>query len=106
MKWSVSLFAAFLRSFSELLQRVDYNAIRLCRSYEKRKSAALEIEKLIKECNASKDGKKTIVAIITMLRDDFIESTQANQRKGGLIGLAATSIGLMKVRYIRTHMRA
>uniref|UniRef100_A0A6A7GC16 Protein VAC14 homolog n=1 Tax=Hirondellea gigas TaxID=1518452 RepID=A0A6A7GC16_9CRUS len=66
------------------------------RSYEKRKTAALEIEKLIKDYNGTKDQKKHIVAIITMLRDEFIESTQANQRKGGLIGLAATSIGLMK----------
>ena len=66
------------------------------RSYEKRKAAALEIEHLIKELN---DGHKTVAIeqVIMMLKKDFIESSQANQRKGGLIGLAASAIGLMKV---------
>eukprot|EP01083_Nonionella_stella_P286811 976219_1 len=65
------------------------------RSYEKRKTAALEIERLVKEYHTKSDRAK-ISSLINFLRDEFIESKQANYRKGGLIGLAAVSIGLMK----------
>jgi len=75
------------------------------RSYEKRKSAALEIESHIRKIHngvsESDDGgesvrREQIKKIIQHLIDKFISSQQSNQRKGGLIGLAATSIGLMK----------
>mmetsp|Transcript_717 Transcript_717/g.1057 ORF Transcript_717/g.1057 Transcript_717/m.1057 type:complete len:705 (-) Transcript_717:240-2354(-) len=66
------------------------------RSYEKRKSAALEVERIVKEYNADdkKDGNK-INMIIDVLVKEYAYSTQANSRKGGLIGLAATAIALM-----------
>ena len=68
------------------------------RNYEKRKQAALEIEHLLKEINAqnkSESPKEPIKQIITVLIKDFAYSTQSNNRKGGLIGLAATAIALM-----------
>ena len=65
------------------------------RSYEKRKQAALEVETKVRERIAAGDND-SIYKIIRMLKKEFIESTQPNQRKGGLIGLAATAIGLVQ----------
>lgn len=64
------------------------------RSYEKRKQAALEVEQRVRDKNTINDTE-SINKIIRILKKEFIESTQGNQRKGGLIGLAATAIGLM-----------
>jgi len=69
------------------------------RSYEKRKSAAVEIQKKVRElCNEKHDvgEEDRIQQIIDYLIEFFINATQGNYRKGGLIGLAAASIGLMK----------
>jgi len=55
----------------------------LLRSYEKRKAAALEIESRVRE-SQKKESEKEIVHIITCLRDEFIENTQGNNRKGGV----------------------
>jgi vacuole morphology and inheritance protein 14 len=88
------------------------------RSYEKRKAAALEIEHAIKELqtnakaaaaaataattNGAPSGggaltvssaAESIKAILNVLKE-FAYSTQSNQRKGGLIGLAAAAIAL------------
>jgi vacuole morphology and inheritance protein 14 len=63
------------------------------RSNEKRKNAALEIEALIKLLTES-NNFGTINAIITVLSKDFCTSMNSNYRKGGLVGLAATAIGL------------
>ena len=84
----------------------------LLRSYEKRKQAALEIEHIVKELkeaqasqqqqaaaassSPSKPAHDGIRLIIQTLTKEFANSTQSNQRKGGLIGLAATSIALME----------
>mmetsp|Transcript_25432 Transcript_25432/g.61263 ORF Transcript_25432/g.61263 Transcript_25432/m.61263 type:complete len:723 (-) Transcript_25432:110-2278(-) len=66
------------------------------RSYEKRKSAALEVERIVKECNQEeKRDPEKINGIINVLVNEYAYSTQANSRKGGLIGLAATAIALM-----------
>ncbi|EGB04925.1 hypothetical protein AURANDRAFT_38752, partial [Aureococcus anophagefferens] len=65
------------------------------RSYDKRKNAALEIEALIKALQENNDTDR-ICSVIAMLGQDFATSTNANHRKGGLIGLAATAIGLMQ----------
>ena len=63
------------------------------RSNEKRKNAALEVESLIKTlCEANNFG--TVQAIIQVLSKDFCTSMNANYRKGGLAGLAATATGL------------
>lgn len=54
------------------------------RSYEKRKSAAMELEQIIRDDPAHSKVK----SIIAIMNTDFISSTQSNLRKGGLIGLA------------------
>ncbi|KAI9033631.1 vacuolar protein 14 C-terminal Fig4p binding-domain-containing protein [Phycomyces nitens] len=59
--------------------------------YDKRKSAALEIERLVKENAKAPDRIKQIV---NELVQDFVYSKNPNARYGGLIGLAATAIAL------------
>lgn len=66
------------------------------RSYDKRKNAALEIEALIKTLEDNNETDR-ICSIIALLGQDFATSTNPNHRKGGLIGLAASAIGLMTV---------
>ncbi|XP_042426218.1 protein VAC14 homolog isoform X2 [Zingiber officinale] len=61
--------------------------------YEKRKNAALEIEGIIKQLALSGEHDK-ISAVINLLISEFAGSPQANHRKGGLIGLAAVTVGL------------
>ncbi|XP_038702161.1 protein VAC14 homolog isoform X2 [Tripterygium wilfordii] len=61
--------------------------------YEKRKNAALEVEGIVKQLAAAGDHEK-ISAVITLLTTDYTYSPQANHRKGGLIGLAAATVGL------------
>lgn len=65
------------------------------RSNEKRKNAALEIEALIKSLQEA-NNTAMIHSIIAILSKDFCTSMNSNYRKGGLIGLAATAIGLMQ----------
>ena len=80
------------------------------RSYEKRKQGALAIEQLVRQLNnttenvnnnkelGNTDKKKekniSIEKTINFLVQTFIRSTQANHRKGGLIGLAGVALGL------------
>ncbi|KAL7240174.1 hypothetical protein ACSBR2_005946 [Camellia fascicularis] len=61
--------------------------------YEKRKNAALEVEGIVKQLAAAGDHDK-ITAVINLLTTEFTNSAQANHRKGGLIGLAAATVGL------------
>ncbi|KAI4302129.1 hypothetical protein MLD38_037913 [Melastoma candidum] len=61
--------------------------------YEKRKNAALEIEGIVKQLAIIGDHEK-ISAVIGLLTAEFTYSPQANHRKGGLIGLAAATVGL------------
>ncbi|GMP59335.1 hypothetical protein CsSME_00022649 [Camellia sinensis var. sinensis] len=61
--------------------------------YEKRKNAALEVEGIVKQLAAAGDHDK-ITAVINSLTTEFTNSSQANHRKGGLIGLAAATVGL------------
>ncbi|CAM8876477.1 unnamed protein product [Rhodiola kirilowii] len=61
--------------------------------YEKRKNAALEVEGIVKQLAAAGDHDK-IAAVITLLVNEYTFSPQANHRKGGLIGLAAATVGL------------
>jgi len=68
-------------------------------SYEKRKQAALEIESIIKESNSSGSrSPEAIRGLIDSLGRDYIYSTQANFRKGGLISFAAIAIALQEVK--------
>ncbi|KAE8699026.1 Protein VAC14-like protein [Hibiscus syriacus] len=61
--------------------------------YEKRKNAALEIEGIVKQLASAGDHDK-ISAVINLLAKEFTYSSQANHRKGGLIGLAAATVAL------------
>ncbi|KAF5363894.1 hypothetical protein D9756_000214 [Leucocoprinus leucothites] len=62
--------------------------------YEKRKAAALELEKQIRECHQA-GGRERICTIIDQLVEMFSNSTNAlHVRNGGLIGLAGTAIAL------------
>ncbi|XP_048428893.1 protein VAC14 homolog isoform X2 [Pyrus x bretschneideri] len=61
--------------------------------YEKRKNAALEVEGIVKQLTTAGEHDK-ITAAINLLTTEFTYSPQANHRKGGLIGLAAATVGL------------
>ncbi|KAG1717597.1 vacuolar protein 14 C-terminal Fig4p binding-domain-containing protein, partial [Suillus paluster] len=62
--------------------------------YEKRKAAALELEKQIRECHQQSDQRR-INQIIEQLVDMFSNpSNPLHIRNGGLIGLAGTAIAL------------
>ncbi|KAK3002902.1 hypothetical protein RJ639_019999 [Escallonia herrerae] len=61
--------------------------------YEKRKNAALEVEGIVKQLAMAGEHDK-ITAVISLLTNEFTYSPQANHRKGGLIGLAAATVGL------------
>ncbi|KAG7166288.1 VAC14-like [Homarus americanus] len=60
--------------------------------YDKRKAAALEIEKMVKDFSAV-DNQEQISRLIHVL-EEFAMSHNPHTRKGGLIGLAAVAIGL------------
>ncbi|TFK43787.1 vacuolar protein 14 C-terminal Fig4p binding-domain-containing protein [Crucibulum laeve] len=62
--------------------------------YEKRKAAALDLEKQIRECHGQGDNRR-IGLIIDQLVDMFSSnSNPLHIRNGGLIGLAGTAIAL------------
>ncbi|GLC41783.1 hypothetical protein PLESTM_001239100 [Pleodorina starrii] len=61
--------------------------------YEKRKLAALEVEQLIKRLAAQNDQHR-IRLIIDKLIGEYAFSSQANHRKGALLCLAASAVGL------------
>ncbi|ORX61070.1 hypothetical protein BCR36DRAFT_579132 [Piromyces finnis] len=61
--------------------------------YEKRKAAALEIEKIIRDYLQENDFD-SIKQIIKTLNNDFAYSIVPNSRNGGLISLAAAAIAL------------
>ncbi|XP_067619606.1 protein VAC14 homolog [Eurosta solidaginis] len=63
--------------------------------YDKRKVASQEIEKMVTEFSAKKNAMQ-IRKLIEVLSNDFATSRDPNRRKGGLIGLAATSLALGK----------
>ncbi|KAM8946669.1 protein VAC14 homolog isoform 2-T2 [Pelodytes ibericus] len=63
--------------------------------YEKRKVAALEIERLVREFVAQNNAAQ-IKHVILILSQEFALSQHPHSRKGGLIGLAACSIALGK----------
>ncbi|CAG0898988.1 unnamed protein product [Darwinula stevensoni] len=63
--------------------------------YDKRKAAALEIEKMVKDF-AAVSNTTQIKKLLDVLGQEFAMSQNPNCRKGGLIGLAATAIALGK----------
>ncbi|GAB4814784.1 hypothetical protein N2152v2_001830 [Parachlorella kessleri] len=60
--------------------------------YEKRKAAALEIEQLVKTLRQQGRGDRVMELIDALIQ--YALSSQSNARKGGLLGLAATAVGL------------
>ncbi|KAJ3125519.1 hypothetical protein HK098_000206 [Nowakowskiella sp. JEL0407] len=61
--------------------------------YERRKTAALEIERVIREYLAAGENDKIRPLILTLV-NDFTYSTSGNSKNGGLIALAAVAIAL------------
>ncbi|CAF1277635.1 unnamed protein product [Rotaria sordida] len=59
--------------------------------YEKRKAAALEIEKMVRELIAVQNYEQ-IERICKILSEHFVLSQNGNFRRGGLIGIAALAI--------------
>ena len=64
------------------------------RSYDKRKVAALEVTALIKSLQEAKEYDR-VANVIALLAQEFARSRNIHHRKGGLIGLAASAIGLV-----------
>ncbi|CAF1279941.1 unnamed protein product [Adineta ricciae] len=63
--------------------------------YEKRKTAALEIEKMVRELIATQNFEQ-IERICKILSEHFVLSQNGNFRRGGLIGIAALAIACGK----------
>ncbi|CAA7394916.1 unnamed protein product [Spirodela intermedia] len=61
--------------------------------YEKRKNAAIEVEGIVKQLAFAGEHDK-ITSVIKHLSTEFTYSPHSNHRKGGLIGLAAVTVGL------------
>ncbi|KAF2436257.1 ARM repeat-containing protein [Tothia fuscella] len=63
--------------------------------YDKRKSGALDLEALVRQCLAEENGHDRIAKIVNQLCHDYAYQVhQPHARNGGLIGLAAASIAL------------
>ncbi|XP_014246232.1 protein VAC14 homolog isoform X2 [Cimex lectularius] len=65
------------------------------KQYDKRKAAATEIEKMVKEFVAVNNTVQ-IRKVLKVLGTEFTTSQNINYRKGGLIGLAAVGVALGK----------
>ena len=62
--------------------------------YEKRRLAAMEIEKVVRSLVYGELDR--VRAILLLLSDDYVRSTNEDARKGGVVALAACAIGLKK----------
>ena len=63
--------------------------------YERRRLAAMEIEKVVRSYVMTEDYPR-VRAILLLLSDDYVRSTNEDARKGGAVALAACAIGLKK----------
>lgn len=63
--------------------------------YERRRLAAMEIEKVVRSL-AQQHELERVRAILLLLSDDYVRSTSEDARKGGVVALAASAIGLKK----------
>eukprot|EP00730_Choanoeca_flexa_P000351 TRINITY_DN10160_c0_g1_i5.p1 TRINITY_DN10160_c0_g1~~TRINITY_DN10160_c0_g1_i5.p1 ORF type:complete len:701 (+),score=186.59 TRINITY_DN10160_c0_g1_i5:64-2166(+) len=63
------------------------------RLYDKRKSAAIEVEKLVKHL-LQQDQSARVVTVIAVLRKKFIHGSNDNGKKGGLIAMAAAAMAI------------
>jgi Vacuolar 14 Fab1-binding region len=73
--------------------------------YERRRLAAMEIEKVVRSLvvsqhqqvnKLSNNSLDRVRAILLLLSDDYVRSTSEDARKGGVVALAASAIGLKK----------
>eukprot|EP00397_Hematodinium_sp_SG-2012_P015780 GEMP01016078.1.p1 GENE.GEMP01016078.1~~GEMP01016078.1.p1 ORF type:complete len:745 (+),score=143.98 GEMP01016078.1:91-2325(+) len=64
------------------------------KTYEKRKQAANDIEKSVKESLQLPQGRDRVFKIQNVLIQEYIGSAYPNYRKGGLIGLASVAISI------------
>jgi Vacuolar 14 Fab1-binding region len=71
--------------------------------YERRRLAAMEIEKVVRslvvlqhQTKQAKNELDRVRAILLVLSDDYVRSTNEDARKGGVVALAACAIGLKK----------
>jgi len=63
--------------------------------YERRRLAAMEIEKVVRSL-VQQGELDRVRAILLLLSDDYVRSTSEDARKGGVVALAASAIGLKK----------
>lgn len=63
--------------------------------YERRRLAAMEIEKVVRTLVQSRDLER-VRGILLLLSDDYVRSTNDDSRKGGVVAMAACAIGLKK----------
>ena len=63
--------------------------------YERRRLAAMEIEKVVRSL-VQQGELERVRAILLLLSDDYVRSTNEDARKGGVVALAACAIGLKK----------
>ena len=63
--------------------------------YERRRLAAMEIEKVVRSL-VQQEELDRVRAILLLLSDDYVRSTSEDARKGGVVALAASAIGLKK----------
>lgn len=63
--------------------------------YERRRLAAMEIEKVVRGL-VQQGELDRVRAILLLLSDDYVRSTSEDARKGGVVALAASAIGLKK----------
>lgn len=63
--------------------------------YERRRLAAMEIEKVVRALVSQNDLER-VRAILLLLSDDYVRSASEDARKGGVVALAASAIGLKK----------
>ena len=63
--------------------------------YERRRLAAMEIEKVVRGL-VQQGELDRVRAILILLSDDYVRSTSEDARKGGVVALAASAIGLKK----------
>ncbi len=68
--------------------------------YERRKLAAIEIEKVVRNLVYARDLDR-VTAMLLLLSDDYVRSTNEDARKGGVVAMAACAIGLKKAHEIK-----
>ena len=68
--------------------------------YERRRLAAMDIEKVVRNLVYSRDLER-VSAMLLLLSDDYVRSTNEDARKGGVVALAACAIGLKKAHEIK-----